>query len=126
MNNTPSPPVDTYLYRLLAAVSFGILLLVFGFGLNMKFQRIPNLQRVVENARLESIGRGGERLFEYTWVLVALPASSAGVALAALWRPSRRQLTAAFALSFMSIAVMLAAELAATRVWTRVLGKLLQ
>jgi len=126
MNKPQTLPVDTFLYRLLAAINCGILLLVFGYGLNMKYQRIPNLQRVVESTKLESIGRGGERLFENTWVLVALPAAAAGVGLTALMRPGRRLLATAFALSFVTIAVTIAAEVVTTRVWTRVLGKLLQ
>lgn len=126
MNKPPAPPVDAFLYRLLAAINCGILLLVLGYGLNMKYQRIPNLQRVVESTRLENVGRGGERLFENTWVLVALPAVAAGVAVIALVRPARGLLASAFALSFISIAVTIAAEVATTRVWTRVLSKLLQ
>lgn len=126
MAKPPAPPVDTFLYRLLAAINCGLLLLILGFALNLAYQRIPNLHRVVENARLESIGRGGERLFEHTWTLVAIPAMAIAVGIVALARPGRRLLAGAFGLTFISIAVTLAAEVALTRVWTRVLGKLLQ
>ncbi len=118
-------PFDPFVYRMLAGIVLGISVLNEGFILNMRFQRIPNLQRVVENIKLDSIGRGGEMLLKWNFLANAAGMLALGLSIAALWKLARTQIVAAYFISFIAIGSTLATEIAITRVWTRVLSKAL-
>lgn len=128
--NTPvtSKPFDPFVYRMLAGMVLGIATLNAGFLINMRFQRIPNLQRVIESVKLDSIGRGGEFLIEGPFQVLAnsIAMLALGFSIAALWKLGRSQIVAAYFLSFVAIGTTVAMEITITRVWTRVLAKLLQ
>ena len=119
------PPLDRFLYRLLAAIGCGIAILTAGFDVNIAFQRIPNLRRVVDNLHWNDIGRGGVWLFACPWLPLSMATLALLVSLTAFARPRRGVLATAFLVNFAAIGLTLAAEIAASRVWTRVLSKLL-
>lgn len=122
---TPTP-VDPFVYRMLAGIVLGASILNFGFAANLHLQRIPNLQRVIESVKLDNIGRGGEWLLEKHFLLLPAAGIAVGVSIGAFWKLGRSQLVLAYLINFVSIAMTLAAEVANTRVWTRVLSKVLQ
>ena len=122
MNKPQSPPADTFLYRLFAATSCGIAVITAGFAANLALQRIPTLQRAAENyVGLHSVGRAGDFVFEHPyWPLIA--ASLALIASVVAFATIRKSAMAvALICNFGAMGLTLAAEVAMSRVWTRML-----
>ena len=124
--STKHPPMDRFVYRMLAGIALAICVLNAGFVLNMRFQRLPNLERVVESVKLESIGRGGELLMKWNFIANAAAMLALGLSIAAFWKLGRSQIVLAYLISFIAIGTTVAAEIAITRVWTRILSRVLQ
>ena len=111
-------PLDKFLYRLLAGMAAGTALLLSAFAANQTYQRIPIAQRVMRNHAISSVGRAGEFLFAYPYVALTAAVFAFVVSLAALAWVRRPLLVAAFLSNFAAAGVMIATEVALSRVWT--------
>ncbi len=125
-NPTSRPPIDRFVYRMLAGIVMGIAVLNAGFATNTHLQRIPNLKRVLESVKLESVGRGGEWLLNRHFLVTSAAIGALGVSIGAFRNPTRSVIVFSYSLNFIAIAMTIAAEVAITRVWTRILSRVLQ
>jgi len=111
-------PLDKFLYRLLAGIAAGCALLIGGFAANQAFQRIPIAQNVQRDFAVSSVGRAGELLFEHPYVPMGVAALALVISLAAMAYVHRGLLATAYICNFAAAGVMIATEVALSRVWT--------
>jgi len=113
-----SPPMDRFLYRLLAGISAGLAVMIAAFAANQAFQRIPNAQRVMQERHVNSVGRIGELVFAHPYVALGAAVAALLVSAAAFVRLQRPLLTGAFVCNFIAAGLTVGTEVALSRVWT--------
>lgn len=113
-----SPPIDRFLYRLLAGTAVGLAIMIAAFAANQAFQRIPNAQRVMQERHIDAAGRIGEQLFAHPYLALGAAVAALLVSAAAVIRLQRPLLAGAFVCNFIAAGLTVATEVALSRVWT--------
>ena len=112
-----SPPMDRFLYRLLAGIAAGVAVMILAFAANQAYQRIPNAQRVMQERHIDSVGRIGELLFAHPYVALGAAVAALLVSVAAMIRLQRPLLAGAFICNFIAAGLTVGTEVALSRVW---------